>query len=141
MARSKALRGPAPGIRIAGTQAKSRRAERPFLLNPLVRTRVVNLFRERHHVYIGNPVEGDPRDVPPGGLGFLGNPFTEGSKDEQIELFRVYFHERIAGDPFFRRAVLAIRGKQLGCFCSPRGCHGEVIAEWLNQLPSPRGQN
>jgi len=45
--------------------------------------------------------------------------------------FADYFYERLASDPEFRERVLALRGKTLGCFCKPRACHGDVIANYL----------
>jgi hypothetical protein len=94
---------------------------------------IVNVFREAYDVYVGSPSDGkDPREVPPGGYGFLGNPFTEGDQEEQIELFRDYFLKRIEEDRQFRLAVQAIRGRRLGCFCSPSTCHAQVIVSYLD---------
>lgn len=95
---------------------------------------IVNLYREGYDVYVGSPRDGrDPRDVPPGGYGFLGNPFADSSDpDAAIERYRDYFLDRVSGDRRFRLAVLAIRSKRLGCFCEEgEHCHAEVIAEWL----------
>jgi len=32
----------------------------------------------------------------------------------------------------FRRSVLALSGTKLVCYCKPEPCHGDVIAEYLN---------
>jgi Domain of unknown function (DUF4326) len=37
-------------------------------------------------------------------------------------------------DPEFKRRILALKGKRLGCFCQPEACHGDVIADWLNKM-------
>lgn len=58
------------------------------------------------------------------------------TKAESLGEFRVYFIERIASDVEFRNAVLALRGKVLGCFCVRRDgtghCHALIIAEWID---------
>lgn len=78
------------------------------------------------YVYIGRP-------------SIWGNPYTigvNGTREEVIEKFKKYFEERIAGDKFFRSAVLHLRGKKLGCFCSPLACHGDIYVAWLNANPN-----
>ena len=89
-------------------------------------TRVVNLRREPDFdVYIGR-----------GGRGFdgtFGNPYTVKQHGRKaMDLFRAYFERRVAEDPDFRRDVLALKGKTLGCFCKPGPCHGDVIAAWVD---------
>ena len=56
-------------------------------------------------------------------------------RGEAVYHFRVYFHDRLAKDPEFKRRVLALRGKVLGCFCYPNSCHGTVIADWVDNQP------
>lgn len=90
-------------------------------------TRVVNLRREMFDAYIGRAGHGHD--------GYFGNPFRllpGEARGATIERFRAYFLDRIARDDEFRRRVLALRGKTLGCFCKPAACHGDVIAEWID---------
>jgi hypothetical protein len=97
-------------------------------------TAIVNLYNEGYDVYVGSPRDGlDPREVQPGDYGFLGNPFADmADSDEAIAAYRDYFLDRVRNDRRFRLAVLAIRGKRLGCFCEEgERCHAEAIAEWL----------
>lgn len=85
-------------------------------------TRIVNLRKEKYDVYIGRP-------------SIFGNPYrieVDGTREEVIEKFRLYFVDRITNDPPFRNAVLKLKGKRLGCYCKPAVCHGDVIAEWLD---------
>lgn len=123
-------------------------------------TTVVNMRREPFDVYIGRvraQPDGDAlsgRGVAPiGKRGWLGNPLAinlqslreMSSNDARIYLdsimagYRVYFAERIEKDPAFRAAVLALRGKRLGCFCKPGPCHGDVIAAWIDAQEVARG--
>ncbi len=99
-------------------------AKRPRELSPELRTRVVNMKDEAYDVYIGRPREGL--------TGPFGNPFRAG---EALKRFREYFLERVGRDAEFRAQVLALRGKRLGCYCKPKPCHGDIIAEWLDSQP------
>ncbi len=85
-------------------------------------TRVVNLHREQHEVYVGRPSP-------------FGNPFhTKPGQDRMavIAQYKDYFLERVENDPEFRAAAEELRGKILGCHCKPKPCHGDVIAAWCN---------
>jgi hypothetical protein len=103
-------------------------------------TVVVNLRKEPFDVYIGRPGKGME--------GYFGNPHPvyqfgkpwtvcpickiKHMKGEAIEAFRKDFAVRIESDPEFRRRVLLLKGKRLGCFCDGN-CHGDVYKEWLDK--------
>lgn len=66
----------------------------------------------------------------------FGNPFIigkDGSREEVIEKYRVYFYNRLANDKFFYERVLELSGKVLGCWCKPKACHGDIIVEFLER--------
>lgn len=94
-------------------------------------TVVVNLNdRMPYDVYIGRAGRGLD--------GYFGNPYKRNgihSRDTLIARYAVYFAKRIVSDAEFKRRVLELRGKRLGCFCTPHPCHGNVIAAYLNELP------
>ena len=79
-------------------------------------------------IYIGRP-------------SLLGNPFplTDPRDDDArqgvIDAYREWFLTQIER-PDFRAAVEAVRGKNLGCWCAPRACHGDVILQWLAANPA-----
>ena len=84
-------------------------------------TVVVNLRKDRYDVYIGRG-------------SMFGNPFPmrcEEERDKVIEQYKVYFYKRIASDEEFKKGVLALKGKILGCYCKPKKCHGDIIVEYL----------
>jgi hypothetical protein len=86
------------------------------------------------NVYIGRPgvVFVDKRRYPPADMCDFANPFKigpGGSRDEVIEQFREYALERMKRDLVFRRKVFGLRGKNLGCWCAPEPCHGDVLVE------------
>ncbi len=94
-----------------------------------MRTVVVNIHKEPFDVYIGRVGRGQD--------GYFGNPFRIGdgiSREDAVKTFQRYFVERIEKDTEFKRRVLALKGKRLGCFCKPKACHGDVIADWLNKM-------
>lgn len=86
-------------------------------------TTVVNRTKEDYDVYIGRGSD-------------FGNPYRigpDGTREEVIVKYRDYFYQRIVYDEMFKKAVLNLRGKRLGCFCKPKDCHGDIIVEYLNE--------
>lgn len=84
------------------------------------RTKVVHRD-EPHDVYIGRPSE-------------WGNPFhigLDGNRAEVIEKYRKYLVHR----PEIADKVGRLRGKRLGCWCSPAPCHGDVLAGLADAEP------
>lgn len=82
-------------------------------------TTVVNLHRDEFDVYIGRAGQGHS--------GMWGNPFTTGTKREQVEKYRQW----ILHQPYLLNQLEDLRGKRLGCFCAPYPCHGDVLVEML----------
>jgi hypothetical protein len=96
----------------------------------ILATRVVNLRTSEYDVYIGRAGQGLD--------GYFGNPYrveVDGDRKQVLALFSEYFLWRVAHDAVFRRRVLGLRGKRLGCFCKPESCHGDVIVEWILAQP------
>ena len=99
---------------------------------PQKKTTVINLRKhpDQVEIYIGRP-----------GLGFLGpfgNPYRigrDGSREDVLEKFRRYFYRRLSKDEQFKKDILDLSGKVLGCFCyDTEKCHGRIIADYLNNL-------
>ncbi len=94
-----------------------------------MQTVVVNINSEPFDVYIGRAGHGQD--------GYFGNPFRIGhgiSREDAVKRFQRYLADRIEKDSEFKRRILALKGKRLGCFCKPKACHGDVIADWLNKM-------
>lgn len=106
---------------------EGRLAKKKIKLIDVPITRVVNKkLTTDYDVYIG-------RGTP------WGNPFAIGHGDgpdraEVIKLYREHFQEKIQADPNFKKGILAMKGLRLACFCKPDACHGDVIAEYLDQV-------
>lgn len=83
------------------------------------------------NVYIGRPgivfIEG--ARYPKNGSVFA-NPFKgEGS----LEKFEVYIRKRLENEPELLQQLLALRGKNLGCWCHPNPCHGNVLLTLIKE--------
>ena len=90
-------------------------------------TLVVNIFKDSYDVYIGRAGKGQD--------GYFGNPvrLKEGeSKGSTLKEYKRYFYNRLAIDPEFKKKILELKGKKLGCFCYPKPCHGDIIKEYLD---------
>lgn len=67
----------------------------------------------------------------------FGNPFRigiHGDRDEVIDRYRKWFYGCMEVDSVFRLKVLALKEEVLGCWCVPKKCHGQIIADYLNGL-------
>lgn len=83
--------------------------------------KVVNSKKDSYEVYIGR---GSP----------FGNPFVigrDGERKEVISKFKEYFYNKIQTDERFKKQVLRLKNKVLGCHCKPMPCHGDIIKEYL----------
>jgi hypothetical protein len=80
---------------------------------------VVHCKRAPYDIYIGRPSQ-------------WGNPYhlgVDGTRKEVIQKFRDYAQQKYGGTDY---VVRMLRGKVLGCWCSPLACHGDVLAELAN---------
>ena len=62
----------------------------------------------------------------------MGNPFVigrDGTREQVIEKYR----EWILSNPKLLGDIEELRGKTLGCYCSPLACHGNILIELLEK--------
>lgn len=90
----------------------------------MAKTQVVHCKRDSYDVYIGRGSQ-------------WGNPFTHitdrptqaaevvGSREEAIARYMDYLAEQ----PDLLAQIPSLRGKRLGCWCSPKACHGDLLAQ------------
>lgn len=81
---------------------------------------IVNKRHQKYDVYIGRG-------------SIWGNPFVigkDGTREEVIEKYREY----AATNKVIIDNLPKLDGKILGCFCAPLPCHGDVLAEMLENL-------
>lgn len=85
-----------------------------------IQTRVVNLKNHEFDIYIGRGSK-------------WGNPFRigiHGNKKEVIAKYREYLYN----NKKLMKCLPQLKNKRLGCYCSPDDCHGDVIAELIENL-------
>lgn len=88
-------------------------------------TTVVHCKKEPFDIYIGRPSR-------------WGNPFVigeDGTREEVIALYREYVLMRAD----LIRALPELKDKVLGCWCHPQSCHGDVLAELADKVPTNEG--
>lgn len=83
-------------------------------------TRVVHCKKEPYDVYIGRPSK-------------WGNPFEIG-KDGSRETVILKYWEWLLSSPSLMAEIPELKGKVLGCWCAPRPCHGDILADLANEL-------
>lgn len=84
-----------------------------------MKTKIVHCQREKYDIYIGRPSR-------------WGNPYSigvDGSRKEVIKKYKKW----ILNYPSLLNDLEALRGKILGCWCSPKPCHGDVLIELLER--------
>lgn len=94
-------------------------------------TTVVNCRKEKYDIYIGRPSK-------------WGNPFTSKNDDKSLDKYKVNSREEAirkhkewitTGEGMYLLKDLdELKGKKLGCWCKPKSCHGDTLAELANKL-------
>lgn len=90
-------------------------------------SKVVHCKKEPYDIYIGRPSKfGNPFSHLPGTLAI----HKVDSREQAIE----YFENYIRATPWLLKAAKdELKGKILGCWCSPQACHGEVLIKIANE--------
>jgi hypothetical protein len=84
---------------------------------------------DSQYVYIGRPGHGLSSD--------FGNPFVlqdESEREKVLDQYREYLEKRIKEDADFRTKVKGLYKKTLVCFCKPKACHGDILAEMVEKI-------
>ena len=63
-----------------------------------------------------------------------GNPFRIGDKYSRATVIKMY-EDYLAGNDGLRGLVRGLKDKTLGCWCSPKPCHGEVLHRLAGNNP------
>lgn len=82
-----------------------------------IKTRVVNVKESAYDIYCGRGSK-------------YGNPYVigkDGDRKTVINKFQQYLDQ----NKELQQQVLKLRGMRLGCFCTPKDCHVDVIAEFI----------
>jgi hypothetical protein len=61
------------------------------------------------------------------------NPFKEGTLEERLSKYREYITEKLDKDQMLVRKLMWLKGKNLGCWCKPNACHGDILLELIQK--------
>lgn len=87
-------------------------------------------------VFIENPDTGIKERFPKNSSPFH-NPFkigNNGTRAEVIQMYREYIVDKLNNDKNLKKMLLNLKGKNLGCWCHPEPCHGDVLLELIDKL-------
>ena len=79
-------------------------------------TTVVHCKVDEYDVYIGRP-------------SIFGNPFVIGKDGTREDVLIKYYAWLTKQPTLVQRVKDELRGKRLGCWCAPKPCHGDILAE------------
>ena len=84
-----------------------------------------------NHIYIGR----DMSHYVPEALGSKwGNPFrAKKSNKNSLNKCLKRYEDRIRKDPHLFNAVMELEGKELGCWCKPSPCHGDILIKLFKE--------
>lgn len=64
------------------------------------------------------------------------NPYKigkDGTRDQVIQKYKIYIKEKLQNDIALREELIKLKGKNLGCWCFPEPCHGNVLLELIDK--------
>ena len=85
-----------------------------------MKTRVVHINKEPWDVRIDRST-------------IWGNPFILGRDGTRAEVIEKYRQLVLSKPRFVEQIRKELKGKVLACWCKPKACHGDVLAEIANQ--------
>jgi hypothetical protein len=91
------------------------------------KTRVVHVKRAPCDVYVGRPSP-------------FGNPFVIGRDGDRGAVIRKY-RTWLLAQPALASECRRTGWQGPGCWCAPLPCHGDVLADVVNDVGAPRDQN
>jgi len=55
------------------------------------------------------------------------------ARNEVIQKYKIYITERLEKEPELVKQLKSLKGKNLGCWCHPEPCHGDVLLELIDK--------
>ena len=69
------------------------------------------------------------------------NPYKvgkDGKRGEVLKKYREYIRGRLEASPSLQKELLSLKGKNLGCWCSPLPCHGDTLLKMIEEYSSSK---
>jgi hypothetical protein len=96
-------------------------------------TRVINLRNIKKeypngidYIYIGNKIRFHPDKYP---QTKWGNPWAKDLKKYGRDKVMAMYRENVLANPELMSQLHELKDKTLGCWCKPKKCHGDILAE------------
>jgi len=103
----------------------------PLRFMPIAITRVINLKTNPEYTINTTKYEYIGRGS------YWGNPYSlydnAGDREDVINNYAYDFQFEYFPNKK-KSEVFKLKGKRLGCFCKPKACHGDVLADFLNSF-------
>ena len=64
------------------------------------------------------------------------NPYKigkDGTREDVINKYKTHIKEKLENDILLQNELISLKGKNLGCWCHPDKCHGDVLIELINE--------
>ena len=56
------------------------------------------------------------------------------TREEVIDKYKTYITQKLKDDENLQKELLNMKGKNLGCWCHPEPCHGDVLLDLIKNL-------
>jgi hypothetical protein len=92
-------------------------------------------MEDKNNVYIGRKgIVFIDKERYPKKSSIFSNPYKvgkDGTRKEVVEKYRKYIKKRVE-DPLINKELNKLKGKNLGCWCYPELCHGNILLDIIN---------
>jgi hypothetical protein len=64
------------------------------------------------------------------------NPFKigrDGNRNEVLDKYKDYIIKKLDNDINFKNELMKLKNKNLGCWCSPDPCHGNILLDLISK--------
>jgi hypothetical protein len=94
-------------------------------------------MEDKNNVYIGRKgvVFINNKRFPEESSNFC-NPYKigiDGTREEVLNKYRRYINIRLQQSKELEEELISLKGKNLGCWCNPEPCHGDILLELINK--------
>ena len=55
------------------------------------------------------------------------------TRDQVIDKYELYIRDKLESDSNLVKELLKLEGKNLGCWCKPSKCHGDIIIKLIEE--------
>ena len=93
-------------------------------------------MKDENNIYIGRAgvVFIDKQRFPKNSSNFA-NPYKiskDGNREEVLYKYKTYIIEKLKNNILLQQELITLKGKNLGCWCAPEPCHGNILLELIS---------